>query len=217
MLFTSRINIKCIFLLIIIFGLSSYQSKAQQKLAGIYQLTGVIETASGFKLNEDSTFEFYFSYGALDRYGSGNWHLDDDRVVFTGKPWPGKDFKLVVSRNQPGSDNTAVIMAKNTMLLRNVYFGVYNNGQSAQLVADSKGFARFPKQHADSLSVQFEFTPERKSIFTSLPAGHNYFEFAFEPWFVEVFFNGFTLLYENNTLKGKHPLLGVKDYIYVRE
>jgi len=214
---TSRIGIKCIIVFIIIFGLSVYQLTAQQKLAGVYQLTGVRETASGFKLNEDSTFEFYFSYGALDRYGSGTWHLDDERVVFTGKPWPGKDFKLVVSRNQPGSENMAVIMAKNAMLLQYVYFDVYNNGKSAQRVADSKGFARFPKQHLDSLSVQFEFTPERKSIFTSLPASHNYFEFAFEPWFVEVFFNRFTLLYENNVLKGKHPLLDGKDYMYIRE
>jgi hypothetical protein len=42
--------------------------------AGIYNLEGVMETASGFKLNADSTFEFYFSYGALDSMvkGSGN-------------------------------------------------------------------------------------------------------------------------------------------------
>ena len=108
-------------------------------------------------------------------------------------------------------------MAKNTMLLRYVYFGLYRNGKVLQQVADSKGFARFPKQPLDSLSVQFEFTPERKSMFTSLPPNHNYFEFEFEPWLVEVFFDGFTLLFENNTLKGKHPLLDEKDYVYEKE
>ena len=45
---------------------------AQKNITGEYYLQGVIETASGFKLNDDSTFEFFFSYGALDRYGSGN-------------------------------------------------------------------------------------------------------------------------------------------------
>ena len=190
---------------------------AQQHIAGLYQLRGVMETASGFKLNEDSTFEFYFSYGALDRYGSGTWKPDGNKIIFTGLPWPGKDFKLVSSSNRPGNDHIAVIMAKNTMLLRYVYFELYHNGKAVQQVADSKGFARFPKQPFDSLSVQFEFTPERKSMFTSLAPNHNYFEFEFEPWLVEVFFDGFTLLFENNTLKGKHPLLDEKDYVYEKE
>jgi hypothetical protein len=39
-------------------------------ITGVYNLRGVMEMASGFKLNNDSSFEFYFSYGALDRYGS---------------------------------------------------------------------------------------------------------------------------------------------------
>ena len=41
--------------------------------AGEYYLRGVMETAAGFKLNEDSTFQFFFSYGALDRQGRGKW------------------------------------------------------------------------------------------------------------------------------------------------
>ena len=31
-------------------------------LVGEYSLVGVMETASGFRLNPDSTFDFYFSY-----------------------------------------------------------------------------------------------------------------------------------------------------------
>jgi hypothetical protein len=190
---------------------------AQKSVAGIYQLRGVMETASGFKLNEDSTFEFYFSYGALDRYGSGIWQLNGNEIIFNSKAWPGKDFKLIKSTHQPGEAITVRISAKNTVLLRYVYFALYHDGKATDTRADSKGLAHFTKQPIDSLALQFEFCPERISMFTSLRPAHNYFEFEFEPWFVEVFFKDFKLAADDKQLKGKHPLLGDKEYIYEKE
>jgi len=59
---------------------------------GIYNLQGVMETASGFKLNADSTFEFYFSYGALDRYGKGKWQITNDKLILNGRPFRIRGF-----------------------------------------------------------------------------------------------------------------------------
>ena len=56
-----------------------------EKVAGMYYLQEVKETASGFKLEKDGTFKFFFSYGALDRYGSGNWTMQDDQVVLQSR------------------------------------------------------------------------------------------------------------------------------------
>jgi hypothetical protein len=73
------------------FVLCILEINAQAKhslLAGEYYLRGEPETASGFKLNEDSTFEFFFSYGALDRYGKGHWQVKDDSLVFNSGQSP---------------------------------------------------------------------------------------------------------------------------------
>ena len=43
-----------------IFICSILRANAQKNLAGEYYLQGVMEIASGFKLNADSSFEFYF-------------------------------------------------------------------------------------------------------------------------------------------------------------
>jgi hypothetical protein len=51
-----------------------------------------METASGFKINEDSSFEFYFSYGALDRYGSGKWNIKNDSIILNSKLFPRERF-----------------------------------------------------------------------------------------------------------------------------
>src|SRR5689334_7557986 len=79
----------------LIFGTSM---RAQtSNIAGAYYLQGVMETGSGFKLNEDSTFQFFYSYGALDRYGSGKWKAENGKVTLNSKPFPGKDFKMTDS------------------------------------------------------------------------------------------------------------------------
>jgi hypothetical protein len=72
-------------------------AKTIEKTAGTYYLHGVRETASGFKLNADSTFQFFFTYGALDRYGSGKWIIENDQVILQSKPWGEKDFALIES------------------------------------------------------------------------------------------------------------------------
>lgn len=42
-------------------------------LAGEYELDGVMETGSGLLLRADCSFEWYFSYGALDLGARGTW------------------------------------------------------------------------------------------------------------------------------------------------
>ena len=49
-------------------------------LAGEFHLDGVMETGSGLRLQEDGTFEWYFSYGALDLYARGRWSPAGDGV-----------------------------------------------------------------------------------------------------------------------------------------
>jgi hypothetical protein len=55
---------------IILLFIPFYSMHAQEHITGVtgeYYLEGVMETASVFQLNPDSSFNFFFSYGALDR------------------------------------------------------------------------------------------------------------------------------------------------------
>jgi hypothetical protein len=192
------------------------QNLNAQNIAGVYNLVGVMETAAGFKLNEDSTFEFYFSYGALDRYGSGTYKMDGDRVIFNSASWPGKDFKLLQSST--GKQNHVVfeLKEKNTMLLPYVYFTIFNKGKQTTIKTDSHGMAEAMVQPIDSIGVQFEFTPERMSVFKPSNPNHNYFSFAFEQWVAEVFFKNYPLKISRVGLNGKLFLLGDKEYDFER-
>jgi hypothetical protein len=194
--------VKNFFLPLFIFVNCSAIIQAQvKKVEGIYSLEGVMETASTFKLNKDSTFEFYYSYGALDRYGSGKWTLKNDSVVFNSKPFPGKDFKIIDSSSTGNNYTTIKIKNKNTALYRFVYcFSKTNHGEDTLLNADDDGIIILPHR-TDTINLLFELSPERFSTFFIKNSQYNSYTFDFEPWAVEVFFKRFVLYYLQDHLE----------------
>ena len=103
------------------------------------------------------------------------------------------------------------------MLLPFVYFILFNKGKQTVLKASSHGMAEAIIQPIDSIGVQFEFTPERMSIYKLLNTSHNYFSFAFEQWVAEVFFKNFLLNTTTEGLKGTLFLLGEKEYVFEKQ
>lgn len=188
-------------------------TEAQSVIAGEYYLRGVMEVGSGFLLKPDSTFQFFFSYGALDRQGSGKWTVKDKEVIFNSKPWPLRDFALISSKAVNEDFITIKIVDNEKPLIRYVYVKLVSNGEVMEGMANEKGEIKFSKKRIDSLSLVFQFCPEKISVFQP-DKSHNYFEFCFEPWIAEYFFNDFHLSLDKSGLRGKHPLLDEKEYFF---
>ncbi|MDP4262658.1 MAG: hypothetical protein Q8941_09020 [Bacteroidota bacterium] len=188
-------------------------SASIDKIVGIYYLHSVRETASGFKLNADGTFQFFFTYGALDRYGSGNWTMEKDHVILQSRPWSGKDFALIDS-SKSGSGITIRVTDKNPFFPKHVFASLKNGEDGSWQPPGDGDMIRFPDQELNVISLVFEYCPERFSFFPVINKEHNYFEFRLEPWIMEVFFNNFPLQIKKRVLIGKHPLLTGPEYIY---
>ena len=184
--------------------------EAQQKtntVIGEYYLSGVMETASGFKLNLDSTFQFFFSYGALDRSGSGTWKQEGNNIIFTSKPGTN-GFSLINSNTINNDKLTIKITDANPSLRSHVYALLKSGDKHAEQMTDKNGVISFPKQTVDSVSLILEFCPEKFFVFTNNNKLHNNFEFRFEKDMMEVFFNNLVLsLHGEEGLEGQHPLL----------
>lgn len=192
------------------------QAQNKNTIEGIYSLQGVMETASGFKLNMDSTFEFYFSYGALDRYGSGTWRKKNDSIIFSSKPFPGSDFKITDSGFTENKYTTLTIKDANPSFYRFVHCLFTMPNGDTLLDADEDGVIILPGR-PDTVRLLSELSPERVSTFSIKNPGYNFYAFAFEPWTAEVFFERFALHYTGGNLEGIHPLLGKRKYIFVKE
>jgi hypothetical protein len=185
-------------------------------IVGEYSLSGVMETASGLQLNKDSTFQFYFSYGALDRYGSGKWDVQGNNIILNSRPYPGKDFKLVSSSTVKNNFTTIKIDDPNKNLFRLVYCLVKKEDSDTILNADENGtiILQYP---IDSIRLLSELCSERMTSFAVNGHKHNYYTFNFEPWITEVFFKSFILRFEGDHLEGRHPLLDDKEYSFEKE
>lgn len=188
--------------------------EAQQKsntAIGEYYLRGVMETASGFKLNEDSTFEFFFSYGALDRSGSGVWKQEGNNIIFDSKPG-SKGFALINSNRVDDDKLTIKITEANPSLRSHVYAVLKSGAKQSDGMADKSGIIDFPKQPADSIMLILEFCPEKIFVFSNNNKLHNNFEFRFEKDMMEVFFDHLVLTLNDEGLEGQHPLLKEGSY-----
>ena len=188
---------------------------AQKNITGEYYLQGVMETASGFKLNGDSTFEFFFSYGALDRYGSGKWSMNKDSIILNSKPSPGKDFKLANSIASTNKFSIIKIEDSNTNLYRFIYCRVKTAIEDSIFSFGNDGSLVLPFA-ADSIEFLSELCPERSSVF-AIDKSSMIYMFNFQPWILEVFFNQTAFHFKDDYLEGKHPLLDDKVYRFEKE
>ncbi len=186
---------------------------------GEYYLEGLAETASGFKLNPDSTFEFFFSSGALDRYGSGNWHhgilKDGKPVIFlnSGKT-KGKGLSLVNAHDTLTGKWTARIINGNPSINPYFYLLGFTGMDTLMAPFGSDGMAELDYRKVDSLMVVFEFCPDH--ALTIVPEGsNNKFEIKVEDWLFEYLFKDFHLIVSAGGLTGRHPLLQ-GDFTYTK-
>ena len=91
-------------------------------IAGEYYLKGVMEMASGIKLNTDSSFEFFFSYGALDRSGAGKWSLKNNTIILNSPLPASQDFALVSNKTVNNDQLTIKILEQAYWDLNNQTF-----------------------------------------------------------------------------------------------
>ena len=185
-----------------------------EKTAGTYYLQNVNETASGFQLVADGTFRFFFTYGALDRYGSGKWTLENGNAILQSRPWVGRDFEFVSSGTVNDDAVSVKIVESNPQLISHAFISLRNGETGSWTQTNQQGVARFPGQAVASISLVFEFAPERFTRYLPDDPSQNSFAFKFEPWMMEVYFDKFPLKVERYALAGKHPLLRGERYVY---
>ncbi|GGB80885.1 hypothetical protein [Dyadobacter sediminis] len=182
-------------------------------VAGEYHLQDVMETSSAILLKPDSTFELFFSYGSVDRKGTGKWQVDDGKIILNSSPKPKADLKLVTSKAKSGEHTTVRIRHPDKQILP--YFEVLAKSPDGDQFGktDAKGYVKLPKVKAGNLEVFFSFTPERFSAFQVNPED-NYFEFQVEPWIMELFVKDMSLTVHENGLLGGHPLIRGNSLFY---
>ncbi|HEX2535004.1 MAG TPA: hypothetical protein VHK69_14770 [Chitinophagaceae bacterium] len=186
--------------------------------AGTYYLEGAHEVASGFLLRPDSSFAFFFSYGALDRYGSGSWTRGDlGSIILNSPASPGRDYRLVRQFRTKEAANLIQLEASDPVFYTYTYCRVVSGNRVTEQPFDSHGWLRLPSGPIDSIELKFAFAEEKTAVFAIKGDPANNFVFGIEPWLLEVFFRHFTLQFKGDRLEGAHPLLKEKTWVFRKE
>ena len=193
----------------------SYAQVVKDTIPGEYYLQGVMETSSAILLKPDHSFEIYYSYGSIDRQGSGRWKMENNRIILNSRPWPKNDFKLVTRQSTADELTTVKITTGNEQLLP--YFEVMIRAADGEKKGNTNanGIYQTPRVKANKIEIFFTLCPERYSTIP-VTSDDNYFEFKVEPWMVEIFLDNVILSVSNEGLTGEHPLLKGNEFLYTK-
>lgn len=213
---------KKIILLIYLLNLNSFfmqtETLAQTRpvITGEYHLRGVMEMASGILLKSDSSFEFFFSYGAADRMGSGKWawNAEDSTLTLHTAERHASDYALVKSRKDEEGYTAICLTDPNKYLLGFTEVRVHTANGIIEGKTDSHGCFAIPAQPIKQIDLLFQLCPERMSTIKIEDSTHTYFELRFEPWFADVYFDNVKFKVTDEGLKGGHPLMPGNEFNY---
>lgn len=208
----SRLITSLLYILVLSVGQTFAQSDS---LAGEYHLQGVMETASALILKPDSTFEIYFSYGAMDRQGSGIWQFDKGKIVLNSRPRPKTDYALAIAKTTSEDFTTIKILSQNRLILPHFEVMVRSGDGQNYGKTDTEGVFTIPKTKVTAIEIFFTFCPERFSTF-QVKSDNNHFEFKLESWIAEIFAENIELYAAPGGLKGQHPLLSGDAFKYTK-
>ena len=199
------------------------QQLAEKDVAGEFMLSGVMETAAGFLLKPDHTFQYGFTYGAADKNGKGTWKLTGNKLVLNSPhAQPTSDFVLKYSK--ASGNNEIVVLIKDEA--GNFYPYVkcrLASDPATEITTNNKGEASFKSIGNGVLELYHPVFSTRISQI-KLDKKHNRFIVYPAYSLAEVFFKNFTLQIEKDHLKSSElpgmPLQDAaaqhKQYIFIR-
>lgn len=187
-------------------------------LTGEFYLQGVPEMASGFRINPDSTFDFFFIYGAVDRFGRGVWALSGDEILLDSPPKGVPDFMLQTAKIVDHGRIVIQVTDPNTAILRYVLCRLETtDGETLQGESDANGRIVFePKKPVRNIALLHELWPNEPCVTEAADPANNYFEFTISPSIIQIVFTDVVLRHDGNNLRGGHPLMKGDDFLYRR-
>lgn len=166
---------------------------------GIYSLTGMREMAGGFKFETNGQFEFFYSYGAVDRMADGSFTMEGNKIVLKSSKEPGKDF--TVTQQSTGTTGfTIKITAPNEYLAAYVKCIVVNGEEKIEFNSDNKGVIKIDLPKADKIYLQHQLYPDIVTLVKDSLNSNTYFEVLLNQSLEKVSFKGIDLTINGDTL-----------------
>lgn len=171
----------------------------QTKAAGEYNLVGIQDMAAGIRLTDRGTFEFYYMYGAVDRFAKGTYTVEGKTIKLKSEKEAGKDF-TITKQHKSGHGYTIKVVTPNAMLAQYVKAIIFKGKEQSVEFVNQKGELHLNDGHIDRIFLQHELFPDIASEIKSETNDNNYFEVGLNPSLQMVSFKGVDFTLDKNTL-----------------
>jgi len=167
-----------------------------------YQLQGEYyfrqtEMVAGFNFSEAGTFQFFFSYGAVDRNATGTFSVEGNLIKLKSGKEPGKDFTVNREFRQ-GEGYNLVFTDANSMMVQHIRCFVLVGDKQEEAVTDSQGSIQLDIPHCDSIYVQHLLYPDIVKLVKTPDNLNNHFELSLNPSLEQVSFKGIDFTIEED-------------------
>ncbi len=197
--------------------MSSYVSLNAQHVEGVYRMSGGHEMVAAFQFKKDSSFEFYFIYGVVDRNSSGHFTIHDGKVILYAEKEPGKDF-TITHQEQRGEGTSIKLSDKNSHLVKNVVGFFKKGSEEDQQFSDENGYMHSKLNDCDTVFVIHTLFPDEPTFIKKTQAQNNYFELTLNASLAQLSFKDFVLSIEQESLTGSLPWLFEREKaVFVKE
>jgi hypothetical protein len=177
-----------------------------------------MEMASGFNFRADGKFEFFFSYGAVDRSATGTFTVEGDTLKLNSDKEPGKDF-TITSQSRQAKGYSLIFNDANKYLVQNILCVFLADGRKQEAYTDSNGEVNIDLANCDTIYVQHTLYPDIVTLVKDKTNNNNRFTLSLNASLEQVSFKGIDFKIENDTTLTCIPnyFLEMQDIKFVKE
>lgn len=172
---------------------------AQTTVQGGYIFTRR-EMAAGFNFSAKGRFDFFYSYGSIDRTASGTFTVEKDTIKLHSDKEPGKDFTVTSQRNE-GEGYIVQFEDPNKFLLSNIRCSFFIGTERHDEFTDENGTIKANYPNCDKMYVFHQLFPDMVTLIKDEQNENNQFTLMLNPSLSQVSFQGIDLkIADTNTL-----------------
>lgn len=169
---------------------------SQTKIQGEYFFRKT-EMVAGFNFSAAGTFQFFFSYGAVDRTAAGTFMVEGNIIKLKSNKEAGKDF-TVTTQTKEATGYTISFNHPNKYLLKNILCVFFVNGKEEKAVTDDNGKVHVDLANCDSIYAQHLLFPDILTLVKDATNQNNRFTLSLNPSLEQFSFKGIDLTIESD-------------------
>ena len=169
---------------------------SQTKLQGEYFFRKT-EMVAGFNFSAAGTFQFFYSYGAVDRSAAGTFMVEGNTIKLQSSKEPGKDF-TVTAQSKEATGYTIRFNHPNKYLLSHILCIFFIDGKKQEGITDNNGKVHVDLAHCDSIYAQHLLYPDMVTLIKDADNNNNSFTCSLNPSLEQVSFKGIDLTIEKD-------------------